>query len=89
MSPGDTPVDMPVSEGGIPPVDGNATATRIEPVGEQAQASGVAEELRTRAHRLIPGGCHTYAKGDDQYPSNAPAFIARGSGCKVWDTERP
>jgi len=30
--------------------------------------------LRPRLHRLIPGGAHTYAKGDDQYPLNAPAF---------------
>jgi glutamate-1-semialdehyde 2,1-aminomutase len=44
-------------------------------------------ELRARAHHLIPAGCHTYAKGDDQYPANAPAFIARGEGCRVWDTE--
>jgi glutamate-1-semialdehyde 2,1-aminomutase len=38
-----------------------------------------------RAHRAIPGGCHTYSKGDDQFPANAPAFIASGSGCRVWD----
>ena len=23
-------------------------------------------------HDLIPGGAHTYSKGDDQFPSNAP-----------------
>jgi glutamate-1-semialdehyde 2,1-aminomutase len=45
------------------------------------------ESLQARAHRAIPGGCHTYAKGDDQYPANAPAFIVRGSGCTVWDAE--
>jgi glutamate-1-semialdehyde 2,1-aminomutase len=44
-------------------------------------------ELRLLAHRLIPGGCHTYAKGDDQYPSLAPGFISRGSGSKVWDVD--
>ena len=43
--------------------------------------------LRPSAHRLIPGGCHTYAKGDDQYPEHAPAFIARGQGCHVWDVD--
>lgn len=43
--------------------------------------------LRRRAHRLIPGGCHTYAKGDDQYPENAPSFITRGHGCHVWDVD--
>ena len=44
-------------------------------------------QLQKRAHELIPGGCHTYAKGDDQYPQIAPPFIARGSGCHVWDTD--
>lgn len=44
-------------------------------------------DLHRRAHALIPGGCHTYAKGDDQFPRIAPPFIARGSGCRVWDPE--
>jgi glutamate-1-semialdehyde 2,1-aminomutase len=44
-------------------------------------------ELQLKAHRLIPGGCHTYAKGDDQYPAIAPGFIARGKGCHVWDVD--
>jgi glutamate-1-semialdehyde 2,1-aminomutase len=39
------------------------------------------------AHRLIPGGAHTYAKGDDQFPEEAPAFITRGKGCHVWDLD--
>jgi glutamate-1-semialdehyde 2,1-aminomutase len=43
--------------------------------------------LQRRAHELIPGGCHTYAKGDDQYPIFAPTFIARGAGCRVWDVD--
>ena len=45
------------------------------------------QALREHAHRLIPGGCHTYAKGDDQYPTLAPGFIARGRGCHVWDVD--
>lgn len=44
-------------------------------------------ELRPRAHALIPGGAHTYAKGDDQYPVASPGFISRGSGCRVWDID--
>ena len=43
--------------------------------------------LQPKAHRLIPGGAHTYAKGDDQYPEHSPAFIARGKGCHVWDLD--
>ncbi|TCL74559.1 glutamate-1-semialdehyde 2,1-aminomutase [Rhizobium sp. BK251] len=43
--------------------------------------------LRERARDLIPGGAHTYAKGDDQYPILSPGFIARGQGCHVWDVD--
>jgi glutamate-1-semialdehyde 2,1-aminomutase len=47
----------------------------------------VSARLRRRAHELIPGGCHTYAKGDDQYPVLSPGFIERGRGCRVWDAD--
>jgi glutamate-1-semialdehyde 2,1-aminomutase len=43
--------------------------------------------LRTKSHAIIPGGTHTYAKGDDQYPEYAPGFISRGIGCHVWDID--
>jgi glutamate-1-semialdehyde 2,1-aminomutase len=43
--------------------------------------------LQQLSHKLIPGGCHTYAKGDDQYPELAPAFLVRGKGCHVWDAD--
>ncbi|MEQ1802500.1 MAG: glutamate-1-semialdehyde 2,1-aminomutase [Gammaproteobacteria bacterium] len=43
--------------------------------------------LSEKAHRLIPGGCHTNAKGDDQFPEEAPGFIVRGVGCHVWDVD--
>ena len=38
-------------------------------------------------HTLIPGGAHTYAKGDDQYPEDMAPVIERGSGCRVWDLD--
>jgi glutamate-1-semialdehyde 2,1-aminomutase len=44
-------------------------------------------ELQLKAHRLIPGGAHTYAKGDDQFPESAPGFIIRGKGCHAWDLD--
>jgi len=44
-------------------------------------------EMQSKSHRLIPGGAHTYAKGDDQYPEQAPGFLARGQGCHVWDVD--
>jgi glutamate-1-semialdehyde 2,1-aminomutase len=43
--------------------------------------------LQEKAHRLIPGGCQTYAKGDDQYPVLAPGFLVKGKGCHVWDVD--
>lgn len=42
---------------------------------------------QTKSHTLIPGGSHTYAKGDDQFPAGAPLFIVRGQGCHVWDLD--
>jgi glutamate-1-semialdehyde 2,1-aminomutase len=47
----------------------------------------VQASLRRRAHRAIPAGCHTYSKGDDQFPANAPAFIVSGQGCRVTDPD--
>ncbi|MDA9227024.1 glutamate-1-semialdehyde 2,1-aminomutase [Actinomycetota bacterium] len=38
-------------------------------------------------HSLIPGGAHTYSRGDDQYPSNAPSLLKSGSGTRVFDLE--
>jgi glutamate-1-semialdehyde 2,1-aminomutase len=43
--------------------------------------------LQEKSHALIPGGGHTYAKGDDQFPEDAPGFIVRGKGCHVWDVD--
>ncbi len=54
---------------------------------EEPSGSSVQEDLRERLHAAIPGGAHTYAKGDDQWPANAPALLVRGQGCRVWDAE--
>jgi glutamate-1-semialdehyde 2,1-aminomutase len=40
-----------------------------------------------RLHKAIPGGAHTYSRGDDQYPSNAPPLLERGKGAYVWTPE--
>jgi glutamate-1-semialdehyde 2,1-aminomutase len=44
------------------------------------------DNLRYRLHRCIPGGAHTYSRGDDQFPSIAPPLLLRGKGAYVWDT---
>lgn len=43
--------------------------------------------LRQRFHQRIPGGAHTYAKGDDQYPEGMAPYLVRGKGCRVWDVD--
>ncbi|MBB1246811.1 glutamate-1-semialdehyde 2,1-aminomutase [Streptomyces durbertensis] len=40
-----------------------------------------------RLHALIPGGAHTYAKGDDQYPAGLAPVISHGRGAHVWDVD--
>lgn len=42
---------------------------------------------QARAHTLVPGGAHTYARGDDQMPEAMPVVVARGEGCRVWDVD--
>jgi glutamate-1-semialdehyde 2,1-aminomutase len=40
-----------------------------------------------RLHALIPGGAHTYAKADDQYPEGMAPVISHGKGAHVWDID--
>jgi glutamate-1-semialdehyde aminotransferase len=45
------------------------------------------EKYREVIHDLIPGGAHTYSKGDDQFPKLSPAAIDHGKGAYVWDID--
>jgi len=38
-----------------------------------------------RLLKVIPGGAHTYSRGFDQFPSNAPQILKRGKGAYVYD----
>ena len=40
-----------------------------------------------RLNAAVPGGAHTYSRGSDQFPSNAPHVLARGRGAYVWDSD--
>ena len=42
---------------------------------------------RSVIHNLIPGGSHTYSKGDDQFPKLSPAAISHGKGSHLWDVD--
>jgi glutamate-1-semialdehyde 2,1-aminomutase len=43
--------------------------------------------LNERLHTAVPGGAHTYAKGDDQYPEDLAPIISHGRGAHVWDVD--
>jgi glutamate-1-semialdehyde 2,1-aminomutase len=43
--------------------------------------------LQERFHAVIPGGSHTYAKGDDQFPEHMAPYIIRGADCRIWDVD--
>jgi glutamate-1-semialdehyde 2,1-aminomutase len=43
--------------------------------------------LGERLHALVPGGAHTYAKGDDQYPEAMAPVLVSGRGCHVRDAD--
>ena len=38
-----------------------------------------------RLLKAIPGGAHTYSRGYDQYPSNAPQILKRAKGAYTYD----
>jgi glutamate-1-semialdehyde 2,1-aminomutase len=38
---------------------------------------------KDRLSSVIPGGAHTYSRGNDQFPSNAPEILTGGSGAYV------
>lgn len=44
-------------------------------------------KYRSEIHDLIPGGAHTYSKGDDQFPLLSPAAIKKGKGAYLWDLD--
>ncbi|MEV0290014.1 glutamate-1-semialdehyde 2,1-aminomutase [Kribbella sp. NPDC050820] len=48
---------------------------------------GKSYRANARLHELVPGGAHTYAKGDDQYPQDMAPVISHGLGAHVWDID--
>ena len=43
--------------------------------------------FKERLHKVIPGGAHTYSRGDDQFPSNTPSIFVRGDGAYIYDID--
>jgi glutamate-1-semialdehyde 2,1-aminomutase len=65
-------------------------AQPVDPISFTAPLRTEFTESKRRqsiVHQVIPGGCHTLAKGDDQFPHLAPGFIERGFGAHVYDVD--
>ncbi len=45
------------------------------------------QEIQRRLHELVPGGSHTYSKGEDQFPYLSPQIMVRGEGAYCWDAD--
>ncbi|MFH9953988.1 glutamate-1-semialdehyde 2,1-aminomutase [Streptomyces roseolus] len=58
-----------------------------EPKDEGEFALPRSRAANERLHALVPGGAHTYAKGDDQYPEGLAPVISHGRGAHVWDVD--
>lgn len=43
------------------------------------------DSYKKRLLNAIPGGAHTYSRGYDQYPENAPNIMAKGKGAYTFD----
>ena len=59
----------------------------IDAMSRQMSDRTKSKEFSSRIHDLIPGGAHTYSKGDDQFPAVAPSAIDYGKGSRVWDVD--
>jgi glutamate-1-semialdehyde 2,1-aminomutase len=70
-------------------VGAHTERARSEATVEAAAAPRLdrSRELGTRLSELVPGGSHTYAKGEDQFPEGMAPIMERGSGCHVWDVD--
>ncbi len=44
-------------------------------------------DIGSRLADVVPGGAHTYAKGEDQFPEGLAPVIERGLGSHVWDVD--
>jgi glutamate-1-semialdehyde 2,1-aminomutase len=44
-------------------------------------------KINEQMHKLIPGGSHTYSKGEDQFPYNSPRIMSHAKGAYTWDVD--
>ncbi len=44
-------------------------------------------DIQSRLHKLVPGGSHTYSKGEDQFPWRSPQIMSHADGAYCWDVD--
>ena len=57
------------------------------PATTSAHPFPLSAQLSERLHELVPGGSHTYSKGDDQFPQRSPRMMTRAAGAYCWDAD--
>lgn len=67
----------------------NSTVTSTEPTTASGPINNFAkgDSINEVFHRLVPGGSHTYSKGEDQFPLRSPKIMARAQGAYCWDVD--
>ena len=45
------------------------------------------QAIQRKLHDLIPGGSHTYSKGEDQFPYLSPQIMSHAAGAYCWDVD--
>lgn len=62
-------------------------ALPVAPAASDTLCLARSREANRRLHMLVPGGTHTYAKGEDQFPEAMAPVIDHGHGAHVWDVD--
>ena len=67
----------------------NNLATSLEPSTASGPITNFAngDAVNERFHHLVPGGSHTYSKGEDQFPLRSPKIMVRAQGAYCWDLD--
>ncbi len=83
----DSPFDVEMAKGMMRAMQTPQAAPRSEVNARHVVDFTASNAHRANVHDVIPGGAHTYSKGDDQFPALAPAAIKRGKHGRVWDID--
>lgn len=69
------------------PVAGASGPDEVAGARSTGRKWAASRAMNARLSALVPGGAHTYARGEDQYPADMAPVIVRGHGCRVEDVD--